>query len=66
MYGFAFFLFFSGIFRRDIQSIAMALLVTFIYGSMVWGIFLFRWEISWEGHLMGGISGGNGLVLQKG
>ena len=35
----------------------MALLVTFIYGSMVWGIFPFRWEISWEGHLMGGISG---------
>ncbi|HAE13401.1 MAG: rhomboid family intramembrane serine protease [Chitinophagales bacterium] len=57
VYGFAFFLFFSGIFRRDIQSIAMALLVTFIYGSMVWGIFPFRWEISWEGHLMGGISG---------
>jgi membrane associated rhomboid family serine protease len=57
VYGFAFFLFFSGIFRRDIQSIAMSLLVTFVYGSIVWGIFPLDWHISWEGHLMGGLAG---------
>lgn len=57
VYGFAFFLFFSGIFRRDISSIALSLFVIFLYGSIVWGIFPFRWEISWEGHLMGGIAG---------
>lgn len=57
VYGFAFFLFFSGVFRKDIQSIAMSLLVVFMYGSIVWGVLPLRWEISWEGHLMGGIAG---------
>lgn len=57
VYGFAFFLFFSGAFRKDIQSIAMSLLVVFLYGSIVWGLLPFKWEISWEGHLMGGIAG---------
>jgi membrane associated rhomboid family serine protease len=57
VYGFAFFLFFSGAFRKDIQSIAMSLLVVFLYGSIVWGLLPFKWEISWEGHLMGGLAG---------
>lgn len=36
---------------------ALALLVTFLYGSMVWGIFPLRERVSWEGHLMGLIAG---------
>jgi membrane associated rhomboid family serine protease len=57
VYGFAFFLFFSGVFRKNMQSIAMSLLVVFMYGSIVWGVLPLRWEVSWEGHLMGGLAG---------
>ena len=38
VYGLAFFIFFSGVFRKDAKSIALALLVAFLYGSMVWGL----------------------------
>lgn len=57
VYGFAFFLFFSGIFRKDIQSIALSLFVVFLYGGIVWGLLPIDWHISWEGHLMGGVAG---------
>ena len=57
IYGFAFFLFFSGIFRKDVRLMAISILVVFLYGSMVWGIFPFFIEISWESHLMGAVAG---------
>lgn len=57
VYGFASFIFFSGVFRRDIQSIVLSLFVVFVYGSIVWGIFPIKPDISWEGHLMGAVSG---------
>lgn len=57
VYGLVAFLFFSGIFRGIIRLIAMSLLVIFLYGSMVWGIFPIRMDISWEGHLFGAIAG---------
>lgn len=56
-----FFLFFSGIFRKSIQLIAVSLIVAFIYGSTLWSILPFAElvdaSISWEGHLAGTISG---------
>ena len=57
IYGFAAFLFFSGIFKRDNRSIGLALLVTFLYGGMVWGILPGQPGISWESHFFGGITG---------
>jgi len=57
IYGLLGFLFFSGIFKRDIRSIAIALLVTFIYGGLIWGVLPIMQGISWESHLFGGISG---------
>lgn len=57
LYGLLGFLFFSGIFRRDRRSIALALLVIFLYGGFVWGILPLSREISWEAHLFGGLSG---------
>lgn len=56
VYGLISFLFFSGIFRRDNRSIALALIVTFLYGGMVWGVLPVR-GISWESHLFGGLTG---------
>jgi membrane associated rhomboid family serine protease len=57
VYGYVSFLFFSGIFRRDNTSIALALVITFLYGGLVWGILPGMKGISWESHLFGGISG---------
>ena len=57
VYGFVSFLFFSGIFRKDNKSISIALLVTFLYGGIVWGILPGQKGISWESHLFGAIAG---------
>lgn len=60
IYGLASFLFFSGLLRRDGKLMALSLLIVFVYGSMVWGIFpnfIPQSNISWESHLMGLIAG---------
>ncbi len=57
VYGLVTFLFFSGIIRRDTRSIALALIVTFLYGSIVWGILPLDNGVSWEYHLFGSLTG---------
>jgi membrane associated rhomboid family serine protease len=57
IYGFASFLFFSGIIRNSINLLAISLLVVFLYGSLVWGILPFDYKISWESHLFGSLTG---------
>lgn len=59
IYGLAFFLFFSGILRKYTPLIAISLLVTFLYGGIVWHMFpsFSPANMSWEGHLSGGIMG---------
>jgi len=57
IYSFAGFLFVSGIIRRNINLLAISMLVIFLYGSMVWGIFPYRPDMSWESHLIGLIVG---------
>ncbi len=58
VYGLASFLFFSGIIRRYFRLVALSLLIVFLYGSMVWGIFpnIYR-NVSWESHMLGFVSG---------
>jgi len=57
VYSMAYFLFFSGLIRRHPRLLAVSLIVAFLYGSMVWGIFPLEERISWEGHLGGAIAG---------
>lgn len=57
IYGFVTFLFFSGIIRRDNRSIALSLVVTFLYGGLTWGILPVNGKISWEAHLFGSLAG---------
>lgn len=57
VYGLAFFLFVSGILRKDTRLMAISLLVVFLYGSMIWGIFPIWRGVSWEGHLFGSLAG---------
>lgn len=57
VYGFASFVFFSGLLRKDNGLLALSLFVSFIYGSLIWGAFPTDVKISWEAHQMGLISG---------
>jgi len=60
VYGLVSFLFFSGIIRRDSRLAAITLLIAFLYGSMIWGIFPDFFpdkDISYEAHLWGLIAG---------
>lgn len=57
IYSFAFYLFFSGVISKNNNLLALSLLVTFLYGSMVWGLFPVIGHISWESHLSGALTG---------
>lgn len=57
VYGLASFLFFSGVFRRHLRLMVVSVLVVFLYGGIVWGVFPLKEEMSWEGHLFGAIAG---------
>lgn len=59
IYALAFFLFFSGILRKYVPLIAISLLITFLYGGLVWNMFpqFAKETTSWEGHLSGAIAG---------
>jgi len=57
VYGLSSFLFFSGFLRKDLRLMALSMLVVFLYGGMVWGILPLIKEVSWEGHLFGGLAG---------
>lgn len=65
IYGLAFFLFFSGIIRKHVPLIAVSLLVTFLYGGLIWDMLpiFARDSVSWEGHLGGAIAGMVASVL---
>ena len=58
VYGLASFLFFSGIIRKYFRLIALSLLIVFLYGQLVWGIFpgIYK-NVSWESHMLGVFSG---------
>jgi membrane associated rhomboid family serine protease len=57
IYMLAFFLFFSGVFRKYKPLQAISLFIAFLYGSMVWGLFPLQVKVSWEGHLSGAFVG---------
>jgi membrane associated rhomboid family serine protease len=57
IYGLAAFLFLSGLIRRVRSLTAISLLVVFWYGSMVWGLLPFDFEVSFEAHITGALSG---------
>lgn len=56
-HGMMFFVFVMGILRWDRQAIALALLVFFLYGGMVWTILPQGPTISYEAHLSGAVLG---------
>ena len=57
VYGLVSFVFFSGVFRRDRGAVALSLIIIFLYGSMLYGLFPSEERISWESHAIGGVMG---------
>lgn len=57
IFGYLGFLLLRGYFQRNIASIALSLLATFLYGSMIWGILPSYPGVSWQGHLFGFVGG---------
>lgn len=67
VYLLASYVFFSGVLKKSRNLIAISLVVVFLYGSMIWGVFpeeflpkFYREDqnpISWESHLGGAIGG---------
>ncbi|MEI7483338.1 MAG: rhomboid family intramembrane serine protease [Ignavibacteriota bacterium] len=57
IYGLVTFLFFVGVFRKDSKSVGLSLLVTFMYGGLVWGVLPTDPAISYEAHLAGAVVG---------
>ncbi len=56
-FGMMFFVFIIGAIRWDRRAIALSMLVFFLYGSMVWGIFPFDPSVSYESHFFGALIG---------
>ena len=60
IYGMYFFLVMSACIKRERKTIAFALLITFLYGAIVWGFFPIFFpgkNISWEVHTTGAVAG---------
>lgn len=57
VYAMAAFHFVSGVIRNDVRLLTLSVVVVFLYGGMVWGMFPINPDISWEGHLWGAVSG---------
>ena len=57
VYGLAMFIFWGGILRKNPRSLAISMVVFFLYGYMIYGLFPVDESVSWESHLMGSIAG---------
>jgi membrane associated rhomboid family serine protease len=60
VYGLVSYIFVAGVLRRDRRAIAASLLVSFLYGSLAWGVLPIEPGVSWETHLAAALIG---LVL---
>ncbi len=57
IYGLASYIFTCGILLQSTSLLSISLLVVFLYGSLIWGLFPLNWEISWESHISGFVLG---------
>ncbi len=57
VYGMLTYVFVAGVLRRDVRSVGVSLMIWFLYGSMVWGVFPVAPRMSWELHATGLVLG---------
>lgn len=65
IYGLAAFVFVSGVLRKHANLLALSLFVAFFYGGLVWGLLPIKEQVSWEGHLAGGVAGLVAAVIYR-
>jgi len=65
VYGLLAFILVGGMLRKDLRSVAVSLLVWFLYGSMIWGVLPIRPQMSWEMHLSGTLLGVAMAILYR-
>jgi membrane associated rhomboid family serine protease len=63
VFGYFGFLLLNSWFERSLSSVLWAVLVFFLYGSLMWGVLPQGNNISWQGHLFGFIGGGAAAYL---
>jgi membrane associated rhomboid family serine protease len=57
VYGLVSYIFVAGLIRRDRRAIAASMLVSFMYGALVWGVLPIKRGVSWETHLAAALIG---------
>jgi len=57
VYGMLMFIFWGGVLRRNPRSLAISMIIFFLYGSMVYGLIPGDKGVSWESHVMGSLAG---------
>lgn len=57
VYGLVAFVFWSGVFVKDVRSIVLSMVVTILYSGMFFGIIPNQEGISWESHMYGALVG---------
>lgn len=57
VYAMVSFVFWNGVFRKNLKSVVLALVIVVMYGSYFVGIVPNQPGISWESHLLGGLTG---------
>jgi len=62
VYGLVAYILAAGLIRRDRRAIAASLLISFMYGALVWGVLPIRIGVSWQTHLAAALIGA-GLAI---
>jgi membrane associated rhomboid family serine protease len=57
VYGMVSYVFVAGLIRRDRRAIAASLLVSFVYGTLAWGVLPIKPGVSWQTHLAAALIG---------
>jgi len=57
IYGLVSFVFFNGVFRKSIKAVVLSLVIVVMYSGYFAGIVPGEEGISWESHLLGGVTG---------
>jgi membrane associated rhomboid family serine protease len=57
IYSIAAFMMVNGFIEKNMKSLLLSIVVIFLYGGLIWGVFPTHFWVSWEGHLFGAIAG---------